>query len=65
MTFLFGGPIPLPVQTSSEGGYWMVPVAAIILFAIVVAVALVLHIFPVQDKPAAKETPVQHLHKAA
>ena len=65
MTFLFGGPIPLPAQTSSVGGYWMVAVAAIILFAIVVAVALVRHIFPVQDKPAAKDTPVGHLRKAA
>jgi len=65
MTFLFGGPIPLPAQTSSEGGYWMVPIVAIILLAIVVAVALVRHIFPAQNKPAAKDTTFEHLRKAA
>jgi hypothetical protein len=65
MTFLFGGPVPLPAQTASEGGYWMLAVAAIIAVAIVVAVALVRGIFPAQDKSAAEETPIAQRRKAA
>jgi hypothetical protein len=64
MTFLFGGPIPLPPQTGNVGSDWIVGGAALILLTIVVLMALVQGTHA-KDKPVAKGTKVHDLRKAA